>query len=186
MANRLVKERNISVREAEQQLDTDAYLEEQWQWVPGRSHGEYLCQQIFLHAAVTGWSKHDYTICWGLREPLPKWDLGVESTTMELVCPNSTQEDIENLYWEVYQLQKLPRRGQCEGANEECLHKEILNSCKECLQLKQPSTQPEGEWRQLLADIPQSDPHTEFATANCWTYEKFTTVKQDLYEGLWP
>ena len=31
MAKRLVKEWNISVREAEWQLDVDAYPEEQWQ-----------------------------------------------------------------------------------------------------------------------------------------------------------
>ena len=30
-AKRLAKERNISVREAELQLDANAYLEEQWQ-----------------------------------------------------------------------------------------------------------------------------------------------------------
>ena len=64
--------------------------------------------------------------------PLPKWDLGAEHTAMELVCPDSTQEDIEDLYWDVYQLQRLPGRGWCEKATEEHLHREILDSLKEC------------------------------------------------------
>ena len=85
---------------------------------------------------------------------------------MELIYPDSTQEDIEDMYQDVDQLQRLPGRGQCEEAIEECVCKEILNSIKECLWLKQPSTQPEGEWRQLLANVPQPDPCMEFAAAN--------------------
>ena len=103
---------------------------------------------------------------------------------MELVCSDSTQEDIEDLYWDMYQLQRLPERGQCEEATEKCLHKEILDSIKECLWLKWPSAQLEGEWRQSLANVPQPDPHTEFAAANHCTYEKFTPAQQDSYEGM--
>ena len=71
-AKRLVREQDILVREAEQQLDANAYLGEQWQWVPGRLHHEYLCQQMFLHAIATGQSKHDSAVHQGWREPLPK------------------------------------------------------------------------------------------------------------------
>ena len=41
-----------------------------------------------------------------------------------------------------------------------------------------------GEQRQLPANIPWCDPHMEFTAANQQTYEKFTTTKQDLYEGM--
>ena len=85
---------------------------------------------------------------------------------MELIHPDSTQEDIEYLHWDVYQLQRLPERGQCKEATKECLHKEILDSIKEHLWLKQPSAQLEGKQRQLPAGIPQPDPCTEFAAAN--------------------
>ena len=37
--------------------------------------------------------------------------LGAEPTAMELVTPDSTCQDIENLYWNMYQLQRLPIRG---------------------------------------------------------------------------
>ena len=46
---------------------------------------------------------------------------------------------------------------------EECLHKQILDSIKHSLWLMWPSTQPEGEQRQLPASDPQPDPCTEFA-----------------------
>ena len=71
-AKKLTKERNISVREAEWQLDANAYLEEQWQWAPDGLHHEYLCQQMFLYVTATGWSKQNDTICWSHREPSPK------------------------------------------------------------------------------------------------------------------
>ena len=108
----------------------------------------------------------------------------MEPTAIEHVHPDSTQEDIEDLYQDIYQLQRLPRTGQCKEANKECLHKEILHSIKECFQLKQLSIQPEEEWRQFLADIPQPDPCTEFGAANHHKYEEFTATKQDLYEGM--
>ena len=112
------------MREAEWQLDTDAYLQEQRWWTQGRLHCEFLCQQMFLHAAATGWSEHNCTICWGWREPSPKQDLGVEPTAMELATLDSMCQDIKNLYQDVYQLHRLSRRGQCKEAMEECPCKE--------------------------------------------------------------
>ena len=68
MAKRLVVEKAISVREAERQLDADAYFEEHQWWAPGGLHQEFLYQQMFLHAAATIQSEHDQAICWGRRE----------------------------------------------------------------------------------------------------------------------
>ena len=49
---------------------------------------------------------------------------------MELVGPSSKYQDIKDLYRDVYQLWRLPGRGQCK---EECLCLEVLDSIKECL-----------------------------------------------------
>ena len=95
---------------------------------------------------------------------------------MELVGPESTCQDIKDLCLDIYQLCRLPRRGQCKKATEECLHREVLGSIKECIWLKQPSAQWEREQQQLPADAPQPDPHTEFAATNCSTYEKFAAA----------
>ena len=138
-AKRLAKTENISVRDAEWLLDADAYLQEQWQWAQCGLHHEYMCQQMFLHATATGQSEHECTIHQRQREPLPKWDIGAEPTAMELVGPNLTCQDIEDLYQDVYQLQRLPRRGQCEEATKVHLCKEVIDLIKENLQLKLPS-----------------------------------------------
>ena len=46
-------QQNISMRKAKQQLDIDAYLQEQWHWSHSGLPCEYLCQQVLLHATVT-------------------------------------------------------------------------------------------------------------------------------------
>ena len=60
---------------------------------------------------------------------------------------------------------------------EKCICQEILDSIKECLWLKQPSTLPETEQRWRPAGAPRPDPPTEFIAANCATYEQFTAMK---------
>ena len=102
-----------------------------------------------------------------------------EPIAMELIGLDSMHSNIKDLYQDMYQLWKLPRRGQCEEAMEECLCLEVLDSIKECLWLKWPSTKPDVEQKQLLADL-----YTEFAAANHNTCEKSTTMKQDSYEEM--
>ena len=172
------------MREAEQWLDTNAYLEEQWHWATGELHCEYLYQQIFSHTAVTDQCSYNHAIHQGQREPSLEWDLGAEPTAMELICPYSTQEEIGDLYQDVYQLWRLPRRGWWEEATKEQLHQDILNSLKECLQLKWPSTQPEEWCRQVPANVPLPDAQLEFVAANCCTYKGFTALKEDSCGGM--
>ena len=52
---------------------------------------------------------------------------------MELICPDFTQEEITELYWDIYQLQRLPRRSCCKEGMEEHIHQEVLDSMKACL-----------------------------------------------------
>ena len=51
--------KGISVREAERQLDTDAYLKEHQRWVPCRLHCQFPLQRMFLYAAATQQREHD-------------------------------------------------------------------------------------------------------------------------------
>ena len=139
---------------------------------------------MFLHATVTGWSEYKCAIYWGWRKLSPKQDLGAEPTAMELVGPNSICQDIKDLYQDVYQLCWLPRRGWCEEATEEQLCKEVLDSIKECLWLKQLPAQPEREQMQLSADAPLPDPCMAFTAMNCSTYEKFTAMNWEMYEEI--
>ena len=88
--------------------EANAYLHEQQLWTHKSLHHEYLLQQMFLHATSTGQKEHGCTICWGKREPLLERNLLAESTTMELIHCSSQCQDFDDLYWEVYQLHRLP------------------------------------------------------------------------------
>ena len=139
---------------------------------------------MFQHTMVTSQSEYKCTICHGWREPLPEWDLLAEPTAIKLVNPNSQHQDIDALYWDDYQLCRLPGWGRCKEAAEEWLHKEDLDSIKECLRLKWPPTQQEKQQMQLLANTPRPDSHTVFAAMNHKTYEEMIALARDAWQWV--
>ena len=85
---------------------------------------------------------------------------------MGLARPDSSWEDIADLYHNVYQLWRLPERMLCDEEMEACIHQEILDSVKECLQHKWLSTLLGEEQRQIPAGIPRVDPQAKFHARN--------------------
>ena len=133
---------------------------------------------------MTGWSEYDQAIHQGWREPLLEQDLGAEPTAMELIHPYSTQDDMGDLYQDVYHLWRLLGRGWWEEAIKEHLCYDVLNSLKECLWLKWPSAQPEEQCKQVPANGPWPDAQLEFVTASHHTYEECIALKEDPCEGM--
>ena len=61
----------------------------------------------------------------------------MEPSAVELVCPESTREEITEIYHDVYQLQRsLGKSPYDEEMEEEHHHQDILYSIKECLKHK--------------------------------------------------
>ena len=137
---------------------------------------------MFLHAAATGKSEHNYAIHQDRREPSAEWDLRAEPTAMELISPDPTQEEITELYWDIYQLWRLPVRSHCKEGMEEHIHQEVLDSIKEFLWHKQLSTLPEAEQKQRPANAHRPDPQAEFAATHCAIYEQFAAMQWDSCE----
>ena len=109
------------MREAKRQIDANAYMHEQWQWTNSSLHHEFLFQQMFQHAKATSQSENECAICCGQRES--ECDLSAEPTSMELIGPDSMHQDINELYWDIYQLCRLPRLGRCEEVTKEQVHR---------------------------------------------------------------
>ena len=103
---------------------------------------------------------------------------------MELISPDSTCQEIEDLYQDMCQLQRLLRRSQCKEPMVECIQKEILDSIKEHLWHKWLSIQLEGKQEQSSTDASWPGLHAAFAAANQETYEKFTAAQKDSYEEM--
>ena len=161
-AKRLVEEKNISVREAERQLDADAYPTECEQWVLFGLQHDFLLHRMFVHAMATGQQEHDHAIHHGRWEPSPVWDLGMEPSMVELIYANSTREEIAKIYQDVYQLQWLPGKMPCNVETEEQLCQEILDSVKECLWHKWDPTLQE-ELRCPTSTL-RHDPQADYST----------------------
>ena len=85
---------------------------------------------MFHHATATSKHEHDCAICQGRWEPSVEWGMEGEPTVMELIQPDSSQEDIVDLYHDVCQLWRLPGRVVCDKEMEACNFQEILDSVK--------------------------------------------------------
>ena len=65
MAKRLAAEKNISVWEAERQLEAQLFLDEIPRWQPGGPHHSLLYQKKFAHMKATGLKEYYCGIYWG-------------------------------------------------------------------------------------------------------------------------
>ena len=128
---------------------------------------------------ATGQKEHDQAICWDQWQPSPKWDLGAEPSTMDLIGPQMSQAKIRVIYNQVYKLQKLPGRSPHDEETEERIHQEILDSIKEHLWHRWVPTQVEEELKQSPTSTSKTDTHAEFQARTHATYNHYKNMWQD-------
>ena len=109
------------------------YLQEHQSLVPSGLHHQFLLQRMFLHVEAMGQREYNCAICLGRWEPSVEQDMKAEPSAIELVSPDSTREEIAEIYHDVYQLQRSLGMMSCDEEMEACLCQEILDSIKECL-----------------------------------------------------
>ena len=135
---------------------------------------------MFSHAVATGRKQYDQAIHW--QQPLPEQDLSVEPSTVELIGPRSTREDIRGVYNDIYQLWRSPSKSPCDGETEENIHQKNLNSIKECLWR---DAQPEERLRWSPAGASRPDPWAKFQDRVHAMYNHFRDLKEgSCEEGL--
>ena len=88
---------------------------------------------MFTHAEATRQKERDHAICQGCQQPAPEGDLSVEVPAVELMGFKTTQEEIQRVYNEVYQLKRAPGAEPCNVEMVVNIHQEILGSIKEHL-----------------------------------------------------
>ena len=59
------RETGILVREAEQRIDIELFLDEYPRWELGAPHWSVILHEMFLHAAKQGHKEAERLICWG-------------------------------------------------------------------------------------------------------------------------
>ena len=62
-AREQARETGLSVREAEQRIDTELFLDEYPKWELGAPHQSVILHKMFLHAAEQGQKEAERLIC---------------------------------------------------------------------------------------------------------------------------
>ena len=89
-------------------MDIDMFLDGYAGWEVGSPHHPIILHKILQHAAKQGQKEAECTICWGHQYSLPKLDPQVDVSAIQLVGPQTNEEDFRTLYYEVYKLRRLP------------------------------------------------------------------------------
>ena len=97
----------LSVWEAEQVMDVELFLEGQTKWEADSPHCLMMLYKMFQHAADQGWKEVEQMVCQGCQHKFPKLYPEVDISTVQPVGPQTSNEEIQSLYLEVYKLQRL-------------------------------------------------------------------------------
>ena len=98
----------LSVQEAEWVMDVELFLEGQGKWEVDNPHHLVMLFKVFCHTRDEGWKEVEWMVCWGGQKELPKLDPEVDLSTIQLVSPHTSKEELQSLYLEVYKQWRLP------------------------------------------------------------------------------
>ena len=113
-----------SVREMERVMDVELFLGIQDQWTEDTPHHLIILYEMFRHVAAKGWKEAEHVICRGCPQTLPQLNPEAGVPTIQLVGPDTTKEELFEIYLEVYKLHRLP--GSPPG--EPVILQEVLSS----------------------------------------------------------
>ena len=109
-------------------MDVELFLKGQTKWEADSPHHLVMLYEMFKHAIDQGQKEAKQTVCQGHQQGLPKLNPEVDVSAIQLVGPQTTKEEIQSLYLEVYKQQRLP--GSPPGELE--LIEEVVSSFKDC------------------------------------------------------
>ena len=87
-----------------------------------------MLYEMFQQTADQGQKEAEQMICRGCQQELPKLDPKADISAIQLVGPQTTKEEIQSLYLEVYKQQRLPG----SPLRELELMEEVVSSFEDC------------------------------------------------------
>ena len=116
------------VWEMERVMDVELFLEGQTRWEEDSSHCLAMMHEMFQHAAAEGHKEVEWIVCQGCQQKLPQLNPEAGVPAIQLVGPETSEKELQELYLEVYKLHRLP--GSPPG--EPALLEEVVSSLKDC------------------------------------------------------
>ena len=96
------------VCELEWAMNVDLFLEIQNKWAEDSPHYLVTLHEMFQHAAIEGQKEAEQTICRGCWQNMPQLNPEAGIPAAQLVGPETTKEELLEIYLEVYKLHRLP------------------------------------------------------------------------------
>ena len=118
-------------------MDIDMFLDGYIRWEVGSPHCSVILHEMFLYAMEQGWKEAEWMICWGCWHGLPKLDPQVDISAIQLVEPQTSKEEFRDLYYQVYNLRRLPGSPPWGLEWIGKMATEIVSSLKDCLGQKE-------------------------------------------------
>ena len=140
------RERGIFVREAEQRIDAELFLNVYPRWELGAPHWSVILYEMFLHAAEQGHKEAERLIHWGCCGSASEPNLEADYSAMELVGYRTSCKEIHNIYHSVYLLRRPLGLPPCEDQKRRTVIHDILSSLMSWLHwCRYPATTGEGQ-----------------------------------------
>ena len=79
-------------------MDVELFLEGHTVWEADRPHHLVMLLEMFQHAADQGQKEVEQTVHQGCQHELPKLDPEADISTVQLVGPQTSKEEIQSLY----------------------------------------------------------------------------------------
>ena len=118
------------VHELERVMDVDLFLELWGKWAEDSPQHLVILHEMFCHAASEGQKEVEQIVCQGHWQHMPQLNPEVGIPAVELVGPETSREELLEIYLEVYKLSRLP--GSPPG--ELAIAQEVLAAVPDCLQ----------------------------------------------------
>ena len=90
-------------------------------------HHVAITHEMFQHAAAEGQKEAKQIVHWGSQQNMPQLNPEAGVHTFQLVGPETSREELQELYLEVYKLHQLPR----SPPGEPALLEEVLSSLED-------------------------------------------------------
>ena len=89
-------------------MDVDLFREIQSNWAKDSSHHLVILHQMFCHATSEGWKEAEQIVCQGHWQHMPQLNPEAGVPTVELEGPETSREELLEIYLKVYKLHWLP------------------------------------------------------------------------------
>ena len=171
-AREWAREIGLLVREAEQRIDAELFLDEYPRWELGTPHGSIILHEMFLHTAEQGWKEVERLIHQGCQGSALEPDLGVGWSAMELVGYQTSHKEIWDIYHSVYLLRRSPGLPPCGAQQRGRVICDILSSLTSRLhRWGYPAATGEG-WRSKDKWLPRPSRRVSYEEALKAAYQR--------------